>query len=217
MPRQPGRSSDRWAPKAPRSNLYGPYPAARPPGLRRRSLPVGGSLWRIDAAEVAAWNWVGFDRPRFRFDPESGAFRVRYAATTISGAAREKYLDTGRLIPADHAKHYVVHLRATRPLKILDLRTQANLDALDADDRINTGHEPLVWQSCRRLADAVRAWWDELDGIMYRSRTRPQTSSNLACLSLDGFRVEACRILDTCVDELDELVLHHHFTVDFQY
>jgi len=185
--------------------------------LRRRSLPAGTELWRIDANHPAGWDWVGFPTPRSRFDPSSGAFRARYAATSIAGAAREKYLDTGRLIPADHANHCLIHLATTRPLKVVDLRTQANLDALDVDDRINTSHEGLVWSACHRLADALPGWWDEADGIMYRSRTTPQTSINVAFFALDGFDVEGSRLLSTCVDELDELVLHHQFTVNFPY
>jgi len=29
--------------------VFGPFPATRPKGLRRRSLPAGTQLWRIDA------------------------------------------------------------------------------------------------------------------------------------------------------------------------
>ncbi len=197
--------------------MYGPFPAARPARLRRRSLPAGTELWRIDANDPSGCDWVGFPTPRFRFDPSSGAFRARYASTSIAGAAREKYLDTGRLIPADHATQRLIHLVSTRPLKVVDLRTQANLDALDVDDRISTSHEGPVWTACHRLANAVTGWWDNVDGIMYRSRTTPQTSVNVAFFSLDGLDVEQSRVLATCVDECDELVLHHQFTVDFSY
>jgi hypothetical protein len=174
-------------------------------------------MWRIDAADPAGWGWVGFPAPRFRFDPASGGFRTRYAATSVAGAGREKYLDTGRLIPADHAAHHLVHLRATRPLKVLDLRTQTNLDALDIDDRVNTSHDNPVWDACHRLADAVRGWWKELDAIVYRSRTTPQTAINVAFLSLEGFDSKDSRPLHTCVQELDELVLRHQFTAGFPY
>jgi len=197
--------------------VYGPFPGARPAGLRRRSLPAGTELWRIDGSDPAVWDWGGFPTTRFRFDPASGAFRVRYAGTSIVGAAREKYLDTGRLIPADHAKKHLVHLIATRPIKVVDLRTQANLEALDVDDRVNTSHEDLVWEACHRLADAMPRWWAELDGIAYRSRTTPRASMNVAFFSLDGFEIEASRELDTFVNELDELVLHHQFTIAFPY
>jgi hypothetical protein len=96
----------------------------------------------------------------------------------------------------------------------LDLRTQANLHALDVDERINTSHDAVVWDACHRLADAVRGWWSELDGILFRSRTTPQTSMNLAFFGVDGLAIDA-RPLHTCADELDDLILRHQFTIEF--
>jgi RES domain len=196
--------------------VFGPFPAARPRGLARRSLPGGTELWRIDVNDPEGWGWAGFPVPRHRFDPASGAFRTRYASTSIPAAARERYLDTGRVVPLDHADHHLVHLVATKPLRILDLRTQANLDALDVDDRINTSHDAVVWDACHRLADSVRLWWAELDGILFRSRTTPQTSVNLVFFGIDGVLIDA-RPLHTCGDELDDLILRHQFTIEFAY
>ncbi len=193
-----------------------PYPADRPAGLRRRSLAAGTELWRIDSADPAEWNWNGFAAPRCRFDSATGAFRTRYAGQSINGAARERYLDTGLFIPVDHGEHLLVRLITTRLFRVLDLRNEANLDALDVDDRISTSHEPDVWQACHRLADAVRGWWPDLDGIVYRSRTTPATLMNVAFRSMEGLEVEA-RELRSCTAELDDLVLHHHFTVAFDY
>jgi len=193
-----------------------PYPVDRPAGLRRRSLPAGTELWRIDGTDPAAWAWDGFAAPRYRFDSATGAFRTRYVGQSIHGAARERYLDSGLLIPVDHDEHLLVRLTTTRLFRVLDLRTEANLDALDVDDHISTSHEHAVWQGCQRLADAARAWWPDLDGIVYRSRTTPATSANVAIWSTDGLDVEAQQ-LRSCTAELDDLVLHHHFTVDFDY
>lgn len=195
----------------------GLFPSERPVGLRRRSVPAGTGLWRIDGSHPAAWSWAGFPAPRSRFDPASGAFRTRYAGSSVAGAGRERYLSSGRLVPADHAGHHLVHLVANRPLRVLDLRTQANLDVLAVDDRVNTGREPQVWTTCNRLADAARHWWDELDGIVYRSRTTPQESVNFAFFSLDGLDLEDSRELRACPDELDGLVLHDRFTIGFPY
>lgn len=192
------------------------YPAQRPAGLRRRSLPVGTELWRIDGTDPAAWTWAGFAVPRHRFDSATGAFRTRYAGQSIHGAARERYVDTGLLIPADHDHQLLIRLITTRRFRVIDLRTESNLHALDADDRISTSHEPRVWKAGHRLADAARTWWPDLDGIVYRSRTTPATSANVAFWSIDGFAVEA-QELQACPAELDDLVLHHHFTVDFEY
>jgi len=192
------------------------YPADRPAGLRRRSLAAGTELWRIEGTDPSAWAWTGFSVPRYRFDSAAGAFRTRDAGQSIHGAARERYLDTGLLVPADHHDHLLIRLTTTRLLRVIDLRTESNLHALDADDRISTSHEPAVWNACHRLADAARAWWPDLDGIVYRSRTTPATSANVAFWSLDGLDVEA-QDLKSCSAELDDLVLRHHFTVDFDY
>jgi hypothetical protein len=196
--------------------MYGPFRDARPAGLRRRSIATGTEWWRLDVAAPSVWTWDGFSQPVHRFDPSSGSFRVRYAGASLHGAARERYLDTGRFIPADHASHRLVRLTCTRPLRVLDVRTEANLDALDVDDRINTSHDPVVWDACHRLADAVRGWWGDLDGIVYRSRTTPETSANLAFFSLDGLRATSW-VLSTRTAALDELVLAHEFTVGFAY
>ena len=193
-----------------------PYPADRPAGLRRRSLRVGTELWRIDSTDPAGWVWDGFAAPRHRFDSATGAFRTRYAGESIHGAARERYLDTGLLIPTDHDEHLLVRLTTTRAFRVLDLRTESNVHVLGADDRINTSHETAVWQTCHRLADAVRSWWAEVDGIVYRSRTTPATSANVAFWSIDGLDFDALE-LHVCAAELEDLVLHHHFTVGFDY
>ena len=106
-------------------------------------------------ATPAEWTWDGFPTARYRFDPESGAFRTRYAASTLIGAFRERYRPTGLVIPADHADHHLVRLVAARHLRVFDLRTEANLDVLGVDDQISTGQHPDVWATCHRLADAV--------------------------------------------------------------
>lgn len=158
------------------------------------------------------WVWGGFGAPRNRFDPESGRFRVRYAGLSIAGAARERYLATGRYIPVDHRGHHLVRLHARQPLTVLDLRTEANLDALGVDDRISTGREAAVWAAAHRLAGSARGWWDDLDGLIYRSRTTPSTSANLAFFSLEPFAA-ASRALVDATDVLTELVLNHGFTL----
>ncbi|HEX7322022.1 MAG TPA: RES domain-containing protein [Mycobacterium sp.] len=150
--------------------------------------------------------------PRYRFDPESGAFRTRYAAGTLLGAFRERYRGTGLMIPADHAGQHLVQLTASRHLRVLDLRTDANLDALGVDDQISTGQHPAVWQTCHRLADAVRGWWDDLDAIAFRSRTTPENSVNFAFFAVDAFGAESWPLGERA-DVLTDLVLRHGFTV----
>ena len=194
-----------------------PLPDARPVGLRRRRVETGTELWRVEAVPPEQWTWAGFPSARYRFDPASGAFRTRYAATTLAGAFRERYRLTGSMIPADHADHRLVRLVAARHLRVLDLRTEANLDVLSIDDQISTGQHADVWDTCHRLADAVKRWWpepDALDALVYRPRTTPETSTNYAFFALDPFTSES-RPLAERVDVLTNLVLRHGFTVDW--
>lgn len=189
-----------------------PLPEDRPAGLRRRSVAAGTEIWRVDASPPADWAWDGFPDPRYRFDPASGAFRTRYAGITLVGAFRERYRLTGLVIPADHETHHLVRLVAARNLRVLDLRTEKNLDALALDDQISTGQHPDVWRTCHRLADAVRRWWTDVDAIVYRSRTTPETSANFAFFADDGFDVESSTLAGR-LDVLTDLVLHNDFTV----
>ena len=108
----------------------------------------------------------------------SGAFRTRYAGATLVGAFRERYRSTGLVIPADHRTHHLVRLVSARNLRVLDLRTEKNLDVLQIDDQISTGQHPDVWATCHRLVDAARRWWTDIDAILYRSRTTPESSVN---------------------------------------
>ncbi len=191
-----------------------PLPEARPVGLRRRRTDAGTELWRVDAAPPTTWAWDGFPTPRYRFDPESGTFRNRYAASTLTGAFRERYRPTGLVIAADHAAHHLVRLVAARHLRVFDLRTEANLDILGVDDQISTGQHPDVWDTCHRLADAVRRWWNDLDALVYRPRTTPETSINYAFFSLDAFATESWPLAQRD-DILAELVLRQGFTVSW--
>ena len=136
-----------------------------------------------------AWTWDGFPLPRHRFHPASGRFRVRYAGASVVGAARERYHGSGFHIPADHTTQHVVRLVADRHLRVLDLRSEQNLDVLEVDDQISTGQHRDVWDTCHRLADAVARWWDDLDAVVYRSRTTPATSVNIAFFTSEPFTI----------------------------
>ncbi len=191
-------------------------PLDRPHGLALLGLPTGTRLWRIDAEAAETWTWEGFSEPRHRFDPADGAFRTRYASTRFYGAARERYLDTGRYVPAAHADHQVVELVATRPFRVLDLRNEAKLDLLGLDDRISTSWEPHVWATAQLLAQRARGWWDRIDGIAYRARTTPSSTSNIAFWTVEGCTTTS-RPLRDCAEELDDLVLRRDFTIDFDW
>ena len=191
-------------------------PVDRPEGLSLLGLPTGSTFWRIDTDAPDAWTWDGFPSPRHRFDPADGSFRTRYASTRFYGAARERYLDSGRYIPAAHAEHHVVAMVATRPFRVLDLRNERKLDLLGLDDRISTSHEPRVWDTAHLLAQRAHGWWDRIDGIAYRARTTPSSTSNLAIWTIDGCTASS-RLLRECTEELDDLVLRRDFTIDFDW
>lgn len=191
-----------------------PLPDTRPVGLRRRRITAGTRCWRLDAAHPDDWTWTGFPQPRYRFDPASGGFRTRYGAAAVVGAFRERYRGTGLVIPVDHAGHRLVQLVATRHLRVLDLRTDLNLDALGVDDQVSTGQHPQVWTTCQRLADSARHWWPDLDAIVYRSRTTPENSANYAFFGTAAFTVESWPLAER-VDVLADLVLRHGFTTLF--
>ena len=191
-------------------------PVDRPAGLRLVGLRPGLRYWRIDADPPSAWTWTGFPAPRHRFDPADGSFRTRYASTRFYGAARERYLDTGRYIPASHADHHVVELVTTRSFRCLDLRREPTLDLLGFDDRISTSHEPALWAAGQLLAQRAQGWAGAIDGILYRARTTPSSTTNVAFWAADAFTASS-RLLRDCEEELDELVLRRDFTVDFAW
>ena len=194
---------------------YGrPLPTERPRGLQSRRVQAGTALWRVEASHPSEWTWDGFAHARYRFDPVSGAFRTRYAATELVGAFRERYRATGSVVPADHASHHLIRLVSTRSLRVLDLRTERNLDALGVDDQISTGQHDAVWETCQHLADAARGWWTDLDAIVYRSRTTPSISTNYAFFGADWFTAESWPLAER-IDVLVDLVLRSGFTVDW--
>jgi len=72
-------------------------------------------------------------------------------------------------------------VQLTGRLHVVDLRTDRTLDVLGLDDEINTARAPDVWTACQQLADLVHRWCGQrCHGIVYRSRTTPQGSANLA-------------------------------------
>ena len=104
----------------------------------------------------------------------SGTRPVRYAATTPVAAAQERF--PSRRIGPDATALHLVQLQG--PPAALHLTHQTNLDALELDDRINTGRldrplpldgDPLL-VTCRQPPDAVFDWWDE---TRHRSSTEP--------------------------------------------
>lgn len=178
-------------------------------------MSIPGPFFRIEAQPHAGWSWVPRPDPLYRLDSAAGLWRVRYAAKSDEGAARERYRDSGSLIPVDHATHSLVTL--TGRVRVLDLRQERVLDELQLDDQISTGRTDPWWGAAHRLTDSVREWWGEhVHGIVYRSRTTPETSTNLAFFAHAPLAGSSTQ-LDACADLLDRLVLTRGFTVDFPY
>lgn len=181
--------------------------------MRLISLP--GPFFRIDSQPVAAWSWAPFALPLYRFDSATGTFRAPYAARSDEGAARERYRDSGSFIPTDHGGHHLVTL--TGRVRVLDLRNEAVLDALSLDDQISTSRADRWFGAAHRLTDAARTWWGgHIQGIAYRSRTTPESSTNLAFFQHAPLAATSVP-LSQCGELLDRLVVGRGFTVDFTY
>lgn len=178
-----------------------------------RTRTVGGRWWRIDGDPPERWTWDGFDKPRNRFDPASGRFRVRYAARTPVTAARERFPHR-RMREAD-GDLWVVPLDG--PVRVLALTHQDTLDAIDLDDRISTGRigadgDPLL-KVCWHLSDAVHDWFaPHPPALLYRSRRLP-SSRNLALTETANLRPATARPFHEATALLTVLVARHGFAV----
>jgi hypothetical protein len=186
-------------------------PAALPAGLRLSSLDV--EWWRLDAQSPADWDWEPFATLRGRFDPDPGTARVRYAARTLRGAFRERYADTRRVIRDSDARTQVVRLSGR--VRVLDLRTESVLDALGVDDEISTGRDPRVLHAGRVLCARLVEWYGpRIHGLVYRSRTTPASSANLAFFAQAPLAASAEGTVSDQQDLLAALIADDAFRVE---
>lgn len=171
------------------------------------------SRWyRVDATPAAQWSWRSFATPRNRFDSAAGAFRVRYAGDEPRVAMREFFDTSQRVVSAEDLDLHLVEL--TGAVTVLDLRRERTLDALGLDDQINTSRAPGVWTACHRLVDLAQDWFGErCEGIVYRSRTTPERSANLAFHAHAPLRASDLGTLGTQSEVLAACVLADGFTV----
>ena len=200
------------------------FPPATAAPCPRRGPPafgVGASLPAPKSGEATRQTlrtgrgWVSPNPATASTPPREPSGRGTRAPRS-SAPSGERYRATGLVIPVDHANHHLVRLVAARHLRVLDLRTEKNLDALQVDDQISTGQHPDVWDTCHRLADAVRRWWTDLDAIVYRSRITPESSANLAFFADDGFDIQSWLLADRR-DILTDLVLNNGFTIGWDF
>jgi hypothetical protein len=151
--------------------------------------------------------------PRYRFDSGEGRFRVRYAGDAQRVMMRERFDEVARIVSAAELDLRLVELSGT--LRVLDLRHERNLDALGLDDQINTSRAPGVWAACQRLGDLIVDWYGErCHGIVYRSRTTPRRSANLAFFAHAPLAIRSLGPLSRHDDLLTASVLADGFTVE---
>lgn len=169
--------------------------------------------FRLDRTTPREWSWAPYATARHRFDSAAGLRRVRYAASSQRGVLREAFDATGRILgEADLESHLV---RLSGRLRLLDLRREATLDALGLDDQVSTGRAPEVWTTCQRLADLAAGHYGvRLHGIVYRSRTTPQTNTNLALFAQAQMTAETLGPLRTHSGLLAAAVVGDGFTVE---
>jgi hypothetical protein len=184
-------------------------PTQRPDGLRLTSTSV--TWWRLDERPPSAWSWEGFPVPRNRFDAPGA--RVRYAARTERGAFREHFAEGQRLVTERHAAMHVVRL--TGRLRIVDLRAESTLDLLGLDAEVGTGRSERVFKTCWALSERLQTWYgNRLHGLVYTSRTTPQTSANLAFLRNAPLAVTDVGPLESREALLAELIADDGFRVE---
>jgi len=139
---------------------------------------------------------------------------VRYAARTERAAFRERFADEGRRISAAHGADHLVGI--TGRLRVLDLRSEQTLEALRIDDEANVGRDARVLRTTQVLSDLLAAWYgDSLHGLLYRSRTTPSASPNLAFFASAPIAVTDHGPLRGRAATLARLVLRERFAVEF--
>lgn len=181
-----------------------------------RLTPAVGPWWRIDAAEPTDWAWEPFPLARHRFDPPSGRFRVRYAASTPAAAIRERF--PGRALAEANGTLRLVRLDGSP--SALHLTRRPVLDLLGLDDRVSTGRldEPgvpgdVLLATAQQLSDAVYDWWDARPPpLVYRTRSTPSARSIAFTRSVAWDNTWSVRLRDA-LGLLVQIVTGHGFTV----
>lgn len=197
-------------PGDPTSDYADRLPVTRPAGLRLTTLRR--TWFRLDAQAPGAWSWRAFPTPRSRFDSATGTYRVRYAGDAARVAMRERFDATGRRLRAEDLQLRLVALSGA--VQVLDLRHDRTLDALGLDDQISTSRAPGVWSAAQVLGDRVRGWFGErCHGLVYRSRTTPQRSANLAFFAHAPLQPSELGRLGKRTDVLAACVLSDGFAI----
>jgi len=175
-----------------------------------------GPWWRIDGTEPTDWAWEPFPSARHRFDPPSGRFRVRYAASTPTAALRERF--PGRTLVEADGRLRLVRLDGSP--SALHLTHRPVLDLLGLDDRVSTGgldepgvHGDPLLAAAQQLSDAVHDWWHgRPPPLVYRSRSTPSARS-IAFTRTVAWDTTSSGMLRDALGLLVQIVTRHGFTV----
>lgn len=139
---------------------------------------------------------------------------MRYAARTERAAFRERFADEGRRISAAHASDHLVGIAGR--LRVLDLRSEHTLEVLRLDDEANVGRDVRVLRTTQLLSDRLVEWYgDSLHGLLYRSRTTPSASPNLAFFQAAPTTLTDLGPLSSRPATLAGLILRERFAVEF--
>jgi hypothetical protein len=157
-----------------------------PPRLRRPSSFEGpipevvfleweAPLFRIQDSDVLGYR--AYPSPIYRFDAPAGEYAVIYANDSEVGVFAEVYVDRGRRLGMEDARRHLVRILPGRPLRLVDLRADDTLAALDLDARISVGDD---YGACQEWALAFYERWSEVSGVCYAARNAGPTTRNVA-------------------------------------
>ena len=148
---------------------------------RAAAHDMRNAWYRIDAQPSDEWTWDAYPAPRSRFDSATGdasgfampvmrrAWRCASASTASNASSASSALDS-------HLTELTGPVERPRPAPRPDARrTQAGRPDQHVVARVTSG------RPASSLIDLVHDWFGErCDGLVYRSRTTPERSANLA-------------------------------------
>lgn len=101
-------------------------------------------------------------------------------------------------------------------MRVLDLRSEQTLEVLRLDDEANVGRDPRVLRTTQLLSDRLVDWYgDALHGLLYRSRTTPSASPNLAFFDAAPIELSDRGPLAGRTATLARLIIRERFAVEF--
>lgn len=167
------------------------------PVIRPERVPLPSSFGRLPPlAEAAVEGWrLHWEEdiakpPRHatgihRFDAPAGEYAVTYLNVDVSAAFAEVYGDLREIAP-NQADRRISTVRATAPLRVVDLDNPETLAALDLDLKISASKEysrTMLWSR------AFHEWYPEAHGIRYIGRHA-------------AHHLNYCLFLDRCGDKI---------------